>query len=125
MVKFVFCVALFLVAGMTQVFSQEDSTVYRNGLPISEDDTVRQFLQSDLEPKNKLTEVPPNALPSDLLDVLNKEEQYQGWQDSTVYFESNTGLYLVPVRTEDGVRIYGLNENGKPVTFDEVDRPRQ
>src|SRR3989337_3846222 len=102
MFKCFFCIAAFLFAGATSVFSQEDSTQYINGLPVSEYDTVQQFLPGDLEPKNRLTEVPPNALPSAVLEALKKEDQYKGWQDSTVYFESNTGLYLVPVKTNGG-----------------------
>lgn len=105
---------------VTAVFSQADSTRYINGLPVSEDDTVQQFPQADLGPKNKLTAVPVNKLPSRLLEVLESEDQYKGWQDSTIYFEKNTGLYLVPVKYKEGVKIFGLSENGDPVTFDEI-----
>ena len=105
-------------------FSQNDSTRYINGLPVTEDDTTRQFLQGDLEPKNKVTRVSPNAIPAELLKALNTESQYQGWKDSTVYFEANTGLYLIPIKTGEGVRIYGLDRKGNPVTFDEISRQR-
>lgn len=116
--------ALWLVFTLP-AFSQNDSTRYINGLPVTEDDTTGQFLQSDLEPKNKVTKVHRNEIPAELLKALNTDSQYQGWQDSTVYFESNTGLYLIPIKTEDGVRVYGVDRKGNPVTFDEVSRQRQ
>ena len=98
------------------LFAQNDSTVYRFGLPISEDDTAGQFLERDPIPRNEWKAV--RDLPEEVLEAITEEDQYKGWRDSTVYFEKNTGLYLVPVEREDGVRIYGLNENGNPVTFD-------
>src|SRR5690349_13184665 len=116
--------ALWLVFTLP-AFSQNDSTRYINGLPVTEDDTTGLFLQSDLEPKNKVTKVRRNEIPAELLKALNTDSQYQGWQDSTVYFESNTGLYLIPIKTEDGVRVYGVDRKGNPVTFDEVSRQRQ
>ena len=112
----VLVVADLLAAG--PLFAQNDSTVYRFGLPISEDDTAGQFLQSDRIPRNEWKAVPVRDLPEEVLEAITEEDQYKGWRDSTVYFDKNTGLYLVPVEREDGVRIYGLNENGNPVTFD-------
>ena len=105
------------------LFAQNDSTIYRFGLPITEDDTAEQFLQSDRIPRNEWRAVPLRELPEKVLEAITEEDQYEGWRDSTVYFEKNTGLYLVPVQREDGVRIYGLNENGNPVTFDMISEP--
>ena|SRR5688572_16361098 len=125
MLRSLILIAFVVLAGQMSAFGQEkDSTRYINGLPVSEDDTVQQFLPGDLEPKSKLMEVPPEALPSAILKVLNEQEQYRGWRDSTVYFESNTRLYIIPVRSRDGVTIYGLNEDGKPVTFDVTSPPK-
>ncbi|MEX2233251.1 MAG: hypothetical protein WD824_13900 [Cyclobacteriaceae bacterium] len=120
MIKIVLTIAAFILLALTTAFSQNDSTRYINGLPVSEDDTVGQFPQQDLGAKNKLIAVEVNDLPPKLLDVLKKEEQYHGWQDSTIYFEKNTGIYHVPVKYEEGVKIFGLNENGDPVSFREV-----
>src|SRR5688572_17565561 len=105
MIKIILTIAAFILPGATTAFSQNDSTRYINGLPVSEDDTVKQFPQEDLGAKNKLIAVELNDLPSKLVDVLKKEEQYQGWQDSTIYFEKNTGIYHVPVKYEEGVKI--------------------
>lgn len=110
---------IWLISAKT--FAQNDSTRYINGLPVSEDDTARQFLdKTDLEPKNSLGPVSISQLPQKLRDALEKGDQYDGWKDSTIYFEKNTGLYHVPVKYSEGVKIFGLNENGDPVTFREV-----
>ncbi|HEU5148041.1 MAG TPA: hypothetical protein VFT90_15045 [Chryseosolibacter sp.] len=116
----------FLIAALltsSQLFAQNDSTVYRFGLPVSEDDTAGQFLQTDRIPENDWKAVPLKDLPKGVLEAIKEQKQYKGWRDSTVYFEKNTGLYLVPVEREDGIRIYGLNENGNPVTFDMIRKP--
>lgn len=114
-----------LVMLSINVWAQEtDSTVYRFGLPVSDDDTTEQFLQADRIPGNEWKAIPVDDLPSEVLEAITEGSQYQGWRDSTVYFEKNTGHYLVPVEGEDGLRIYGLNEDGEPVTFDIIDNPR-
>jgi hypothetical protein len=109
-----------------ETVAQEDSTRYINGLPVSEDDTARQFLENrDLEPLNRLAPVPVSQLPEKLLDELDAKEQYKGWRDTTVYFDRNTEIYHVPVRYAEGVKIFGMRENGDPVTFREVSDPRE
>ena len=109
-----------------ETFAQ-DSTRYINGLPVSEDDTTQQFLKDrDLEPKNRLTVVPADQLPVKLRDELDSDEQYAGWRDSSVYFDANTEIYHVPVKYAEGVKIFGMKENGDPVTFREVsDAPKE
>jgi hypothetical protein len=120
MINMMLIIAAFVLPGLMNAFCQNDSTRYINGLPVTEDDTVRQFPQQDLGTKNKLIAVEVNDLPPKLLNVLKKQKHYQGWQDSTIYFEKNTGLYYVPIKYEEGVKIFGLNENGDPVSFREI-----
>jgi hypothetical protein len=120
MAKILVCTAAFVLAISEVVFSQDDSTRYINGLPVTEDDTVRQFPQDDLEPKTVLMPMQNTDLPPRLLRVLETEAQYRGWQDSIIYLEKNTGLYQIPVKYPGGVKIFGLNKNGDPVTFRDV-----
>jgi hypothetical protein len=121
MTKILFSAAvlLYFCFSGTFVFAQADSTRYINGLPVTEDDTART-VQSDIEPKNRLTAVSVEQLPQKLRDVLDREALYRGWQDSTIYFQNNTGLYLVPIKYEEGVKLFGLTEKGQPVTFNEI-----
>ena len=120
--KMILMTAAFILLAISAAFSQDDTTQFINGLPVTEDDTARA-VPPDLGPKNRVTAVPEQNIPAGLLKVLREDEQYQGWQDTTVYFEQNTGLYLVPVKYEKGVKIFGLTKNGNPVTYRESDAP--
>jgi hypothetical protein len=104
------------------VQAQNDSTRYINGLPVSEDDTVEQFIENDLGVKDKIRAVSTSELPRKVLKALKKGDQYNGWEDSVIYFDENTRLFLVPVKYEEGIKTFGINEDGHPVTFDEVTR---
>lgn len=119
MKRIAFLIAALLVS--TALFAQNDSTVYRFGLPVSEDDTTGQFLQSDRIPEDSWRALPLIEVPEDVLEAIRERKQYAGWEDSTVYYDKDTELYLIPVEREDGIRIYGLNKHGKPVTFDMVE----
>ena len=109
---------LFFLAA-TAAYAQHDSTRYINGLPVGEDDTA-QVSSGDLAPVNRITPIPPANLPARLRDALEEGDQYNGWQDTIIYREENTGLYLVPLKYEGRVKVFGLNERGHPVTFREV-----
>lgn len=124
MIKTLCFAAACMLYPLAQSFSQNDSTQYINGLPVSKDDTVGNFRTYDAEPKDRIVAVAPDALPADLLTSLERNELYAGWKDTTVYYDANTNLYLVHVKTGESVKIFGLNENGKPVTFSEVSRSR-
>lgn len=102
-------------------FSQDDSTRYIFGIPVDANDTVPDFPDVDFEPVNDLRPVAPYALPVEVREAL-KDPLYAGWQDSTIYFQKNTGLYLVPVKYEHGIKTFGLTAHGKPVTYEDVAR---
>lgn len=102
---------------------QDDSLRYINGLPIPEEDSASEVPVADQPPYNKLVAVNATTLPGGVREALDNDRHYEGWRDTIVYFDKNTGLYLVPVRRPDGIRIYGLNKNGKPATFREVTPP--
>jgi len=120
----IFFIAALVMLSMNIRAQETDSTVYRFGLPVNDDDTTEQLLQDDQVPGNEWKRISVDDLPSEVLEAITEGKQYQGWRDSTVYFEKNTGHYLVPVEAEDGLRIYGLNEDGEPVTFDMIDNSR-
>lgn len=115
----IWVIAVFIVAVQSAVYAQRDSTRYIFGLPVSEDDTAGQFIEGDIGPKNKLQIVTTNELPAELREVLDKEVQFRGWQDTLIYYNRKTELFVVPLRQGETIKIYGLNENGKPVTYDE------
>lgn len=114
--------AALLLLGVIPVFGQDDSTRYIHGLPVSDDDTVRNFPQRDRQPNNRYRPLSVSELPSELRKVLDEEPQYEGWRDSTVYFEKNTDLYIVPVKYEGGIKIFGLQEDGNAMTYSDVSK---
>ncbi|MEO5603496.1 MAG: hypothetical protein ABIR06_21425 [Cyclobacteriaceae bacterium] len=122
MVKVLTVIAALMALNTSAVYSQADSTQYIFGLPVTKDDTARRSLEQDVEPKNNLEIVSIGKLPNRVRKVLDKEAQYKGWQDSLIYFNTNTRLFVVPVKNGNTIKIYGLNENGRPVTFSEVTR---
>jgi hypothetical protein len=114
--------AAIITLSSREVLSQDDSTRYIFGLPVSDDDTARQFPERDHVPPKRIKPVGVAALPPEVREALETEKQYKGWQDSTVYLDLNTGLYIVPIKHRTGIRIFGINEKGEPVTYDEVSR---
>lgn len=122
MKKIFLLIAAIIVLSSVQAFSQDDSTRYIFGLPVSDDDTARQFPQRDHLPPKKIKPVGTVALPDEVREALESDDLYTGWQDSTIYLDLNTNLYIVPIRHSDAVRIYGLNKKGERVTYDEVSR---
>ncbi|HEX8039418.1 MAG TPA: hypothetical protein VF490_09705 [Chryseosolibacter sp.] len=111
--------AALLCAFALSAYSQADSTRYINGLPVPENDTTTNF-PKDLPPDNRMVPVDISQLPPGVLNALRKEDQYKGWQDTTIYHDANAGLYFVPLRYEEGIRIFGLNDQGNAVTYNEV-----
>lgn len=99
-----------------------DSTEYIFGLPVTNDDTVRQPFP-DRAPKDVLIAVSEKEIPNRLKRSLEKNDLYKGWDRRGVFRDRNTGLYIISIREGSSTRTYGLNENGKPVTFDEHSDP--
>jgi hypothetical protein len=99
-----------------------DSTEYIFGLPVTYDDTVRQVFP-DHPPKDVLVKVPENEIPKRLRKSLDKDGIYSGWEKRGVFRDKNTGLYIISIREKTSTRTYGLNGNGKPVTYDEHSAP--
>jgi hypothetical protein len=96
---------------------QSDSTLYINGLPVTQDDTVRNYPSSDYYPKDKTVVVPSNRLPEKLRTILNREPLYKGWDRLPVLYDKNTDRYTVRVITENDTVFYGLDRKGNPLTY--------
>jgi hypothetical protein len=119
----VFC---FCISFCSAALAQTDSIEYVHGLPVTgdPDDTVTATT-TDRAPKDILVEVPVDKLPRRLRKTLEKDPEYEGWEKFNVYRDVNTGLYILPIQRGSIIRTYGLNENGKPVTFSETSKGDQ
>lgn len=112
-----FLVTILLTCTALCSAAQDDSTVYRHGLPVSDDDTVQNFPERDYSPRENVVVVPHSKLPKDLKDELNENAEFKGWQDMPVLFDHNTGRYIVRIKNDTTVTTIGVNKNGKPVTY--------
>lgn len=113
--------SVFLLASVVS-FAQIDSdtsTVYRYGLPISEDDTVTNFPGFDFKPFNEYKKVSFDALPKELREELNENSRFSGWRDSLLYFDDVNNRYFVTIPVDSTVQIFGFNKRGNVITFDE------
>jgi hypothetical protein len=112
-------VLLFLpVVAVAQQKDLTDSTEFRFGLPVSNDDTT-QRVRSDQDPANQWIAVDNSALPKKLKRTLDRNEIYEGWEKSELYFDKRINRYLLRMRDGNVVRTYGLAPDGSPVSFTE------
>ena len=117
--------SVFLLGSVVS-FAQIDSdtsTVYRNGLPISEDDTVTNFPGVDFKPFNEYKKVSFDALPEKLKEELNENSRFNGWRDSLLYFDEINSRYFVAIPIDSMVQIFGFDKRGNVITFDEQPLP--
>jgi hypothetical protein len=110
---------IFPLIGFSQQKDLTDSTEYRYGLPISNDDTVKRA-RSD-EERARWTAVPINKIPKKLRHTLQKNDVYEGWEKGEVFFDAAIDRYLVRIREEKSVRTYGFSSSGAAVSFTEED----
>lgn len=109
---------LTMMACAVNAYTQTDSaTVYRHGLPVSEDDTVQNFPQNDYYPKNVRMVIPDNHLPPKLHKSLQENPRYSGWEQLPVYYDKNTDIYTIRILENSDTTFIGLNRNGKPVSY--------
>lgn len=119
MLKAVFLIVFLLpVLAVAQQKDLTDSTEFRFGLPISNDDTTKQ-VRSDQDPANQWVAVPPSGLPRKLKRALDRNEVYEGWENGKIFFDKSINQYLLRMRNGNAITTYGLAADGSPVSFTE------
>ena len=101
-------------------FAQSDTTEFVYGIPVTEEDSVENIPFPDLEPVDNYRKLSKSDLPSGLSNSLDRKEEFKGWEKRGVYLDRNTGLYIVTIPFGDAFRIFGLDKDGKGVTYKEV-----
>jgi hypothetical protein len=107
-----------LFACMSALAQGDSATHYVHGLPVSEDDTVQNFPVNDYPPFNKVVTIPHQLLPEKILKSLRTKSEFKGWEQLPVLKEVNTGIYRIRIAHENDTTHFGLNENGKVVTYE-------
>lgn len=99
--------------------AQDDDTVrYIHGLPVTGEDTLSQRDTVDQLPRDILIPVPANEIPRHLQKTL-KDDQYEGWENSGVLLQRNTGLYVVRIAAGETTTTYLFTRKGRVVSFGE------
>jgi hypothetical protein len=121
MKKFIFLILLSIpLAGYCQQKDLTDSTEFRYGLPVSNDDTTQRVL-TDEDPSNRWEPVEAAKIPKRLRETLQDKEVYDGWEQGQIYFDKSVKQYLVRIREAKAVRTYSFSEEGAVVSFAEED----
>ena len=95
-----------------------DSTEFRYGLPVSNDDTTKR-VRSDQDPANQWVAVPASAVPKELKRALERNDVYKGWEQGKVYFDKSINQYLLRMRNGNAITTYGFAADGSSVSFTE------
>lgn len=95
-----------------------DSTTFRYGLPVSNDDTTRA-VRSELDPANQWILISKDAIPRKLRKKLDRNDVYQGWEKGNLYYDRSIDQYLLRIRNGNAITTYGLAPDGSPVSFTE------
>jgi hypothetical protein len=115
---FLLVVFLFPILAIAQQKDLTDSTEFRYGLPVSNDDTVRQ-VRSDLDPANQWVEVAASQIPKKLKRALERNEALEGWEKGKIFFDKSIKQYLLRMRNGNAVSTYGFAADGSSVSFTE------
>ena len=97
-----------------------DSTEFRYGLPVSNDDTTKQ-VRSDQDPANQWLAVPASQIPKKLRRALERNDVYEGWERGNIFFDKAINQYLVRIRNGNAITTYGFAADGSSVSFTEED----
>jgi hypothetical protein len=115
------CFIIFLVLpliGLAQQKDLTDTTVFRYGLPVSNDDTTKQ-IRTDEDLANQWVPVDAKKIPDALRRTLERKEVYDGWEQGQIYYDKSINQYVVRIREAKSIRTYGFSAEGAPVTFAE------
>jgi hypothetical protein len=119
MMKYLFLIVLFLpMLAVAQQKDLTDSTEFRYGLPVSNDDTTKR-VRSDQDPANQWVEVPGSGIPRKLKRALERNDVYEGWEKGKIFYDKSINQYLLRIRNGNAVTTYGFAADGSSVSFTE------
>ncbi len=117
--KYLFLIVLFLpMLAVAQQKDLTDSTEFRYGLPVSNDDTTKR-VRSDQDPANQWVEVPGSGIPRKLKRALERNDVYEGWEKGKIFYDKSINQYLLRIRNGNAVTTYGFAADGSSVSFTE------
>jgi hypothetical protein len=112
LLKLIAC-ALFIIPGMLHVQAQvvEDTLLIRNGDPVV---TPGKGKTQPPQYQEDMVEITQGDLPDALRSTLTDEE-YKGWENSTIYHDKRKNRYSLELNREGDKRVYHFDQNGKRI----------
>jgi hypothetical protein len=80
-------------------------------------------LPKDIGPPKDSVLVTGKQVPRRVRKALNENEIYDGWQDGEIYLNRNTGLYMLYLTRGNLINKFGLDVDGKQVTYISFKKP--
>jgi hypothetical protein len=119
MMKCLFLIVfLFPLLAVAQQKDLTDSTEFRYGLPVSNDDTTKQ-VRSDEDPANQWVEVSGSGIPRKLKKALVRNDVYEGWEKGKIFYDKSINQYLLRMQNGNAITTYGFAADGSSVSFTE------
>jgi rRNA pseudouridine-1189 N-methylase Emg1 (Nep1/Mra1 family) len=75
--------------------------------------------QAIQEQKEDRMEVQKNDLPAAMVQLLENSDQYDGWDESPVYFEKNTDQYVINVVRDNTTQTFRFSKKGEAIKTDQ------
>jgi len=80
-------------------------------------------LPKDIGPPKDSVLVMSKQVPRRVRKTLNGNDIYEGWEDGEIYLNHNTGLYMLYLTRGDLVNKFGLDADGRQMTFVSFKKP--
>lgn len=116
-------ILFFLLMPLLNLAQQKDltdTTEFRYGLPISNDDTTER-VKTDEDQYNQWVPIDAQKIPDALKNTLNKKEIYNGWERGQLYYDKRIRQYVVRIREAKSIRTYSFSREGAVISFAEED----
>lgn len=118
----------FLLPG-SYLYAQTDSAVVvrdtintRRDMPDAQS-VYNSELPKDIGPPKDSVLVTGKQVPRRVRKALTENDIYDGWQEGEIYLNRNTGLYMLYLTRGDLINKFGLDAEGKQVTFISFKKP--
>jgi hypothetical protein len=96
-------------------FSQDSLQV----MPLPSDPNEQITNPSDsIGKKEDRVKIHPKDLPNRMIDLLDKEEKYNDWENGVIYFDKGNDHYLIHINTKNGTKTYRFDKEGQPIISD-------
>ena len=113
--KYFLAAMVFVFLGQVS-FAQTDSA---NATPPSPEPPGTQQHPAAENQKEDRVEIPKEKLPSAMLEELDNNPRYEGWEEGNVFYERNTGQFIVHVKRDNTTQTFRFDKEGRSLKSNE------